>query len=140
MSTPLDHARHNRKACDTLHAAKDFSDWVVTTAFYSAMHYFHAVIFPFTELGIVYKSIDEYFNKHKKVGDTKHSVTIDLVQKKHISIADKYKQLKDVAQTARYHDYEILKPVVDKMRKNLKSIEEYCEAEYIKKHPKKEDK
>src|SRR5687768_17588266 len=111
MSIALNHARHNRKACEHLHTATVYPDWVVTTSFYCAMHYAHAAIFPFEELGTKYQNIEQYFNKHKKVGETKHSVTIDLIQKKHMDIADKYKQLKDTAHTARYHDYELPKPV-----------------------------
>lgn len=135
MSTPLLHARHNKKACDTLNDAKEFPDWVATTAFYAAMHYVHSILFPLKEGEITYNNIEQYFNKHKRTGDTKHSVTVDLVQKKYMVIADKYKQMKDVAHTARYHDYEIAKPVVDKMRKNLAAIAEFCEVEYAKKHP-----
>jgi hypothetical protein len=134
MSTPLNHARHNKEACEHLNAVPGkFPDWVVTTAFYCAMHYAHAVIFPYTEVGVTYRNLEEYFNKHKRTGDTKHSVTLDLIRKLHSSIADKYKQLKDTAHTARYHDYELPQPVVSKMRKNLKVIEEYCEAKCLQK-------
>ncbi len=130
MSTPLDHARHNKKACEHLYSANEYPDWVVTTAFYCAMHYAHAIIFPYTELGDTYKNLEEYFNKYKRTGDTKHSVTLDLIQKLHFPISEKYKQLKDTAHTARYHDYELPSPVVGKMRKNLRVIEEYCEQKY----------
>lgn len=127
MNTPLHHARHNKLACDHLHAANNFPDWVVTTAFYCAMHYAHAIIFPYKETGITYRNLEEYFNKHKKIGETKHSVTTALIQKLHLSIADKYKQLKDTAHTARYHDYELPNAVVSKMRRNLNVVAEYCE-------------
>lgn len=133
MSIPLLHARHNKKACDFLNDSGELPDWVATTAFYCAMHYAHAAIFPFTELDITYNSIEEYFNKHKKVGETKHSVTLDLIQKKHFSISAKYHALKDIAHTSRYHDYNIHSEVVKKARQSVKKIEEYCEEICAKK-------
>jgi hypothetical protein len=106
-----------------------------------AMHYAHAVIFSYTEVGVTYRNLEEYFNKHKRIGDTKHSVTLDLIQKLHYPISEKYKQLKDTAHTARYHDYELPNPVVSKIRKNLKYIEDYCEEKYkLKTQPKPEEK
>jgi hypothetical protein len=127
MSLPLQHARHNKQACDFLNDNGSFPDWVATTAFYCAMHYAHAAIFPFIEVGTTYNNIEEYFNKHKKVGETKHSVTLDLIQKKHFSISAKYHFLKDIAHTARYHDYNIHSEVVKKARRLVNKIEEYCE-------------
>jgi hypothetical protein len=127
MSIPLNHARHNKAAFDYLDKANSYPDWVITTAFYCAMHYAYAVIFPFTEVSVTYKNIEEYYNKHKRVGDTKHSLTLALIQKKHALIAEKYKQLKDTAHAARYQDYTHPQPVVSKMKRNLRTIEEYCE-------------
>lgn len=128
MSIPLNHARHNKAASEYLFAAEnDFPDWVVTTSFYCAMHYVYAAIFPFTELNVTYANLEAYFNKHKHIGDTKHSVTLGLVQKKHSCIANKYKELKDVAFTSRYQDYLLPKQIVAKVRKNLNTIEKYCE-------------
>lgn len=136
MRTPLDHARHNKEACDHLHSVSKFPDWVVTTSFYCAMHYAHAIIFPYTELGTTYRNLEDYFNRHKKNGDTKHSVTLGLIQKLHFNISDKYKQLKDTAHTARYHDYDIHPAVVKKMRQNLSRIAEYCEDKLTPDTPK----
>ncbi|MBV4357878.1 hypothetical protein [Pinibacter aurantiacus] len=127
MSTPLDHARHNKKACEYLSSANEFPDWVVTTAFYCTMHYAQAIIFPHQENGVIYKNLDEYFDKNKRVGDTKHGVTLNLVRKLHFAISEKYRQLKDVAHTARYNDYQLPSVVVSKMRRHQKAIEEYCE-------------
>jgi hypothetical protein len=137
MSIPLLHARHNKKACDFLNENGGFPDWVATTAFYCAMHYAHAAIFPYKELDTVYYNIEAYFNKHKKSGETKHSVTLDLIQKLHFSISAKYHSLKDIAHTARYHDYNIHSEVVKKARREIKKIEEYCENICAKKSEQK---
>jgi hypothetical protein len=91
------------------------------------MHYAHAAIFPFAELEITYNNIESYFNRHKKAGETKHSVTLGLIQKKHFSISSRYHYLKDAAHTARYHDYQIHPEVVKQARQRVRKIEEYCE-------------
>ncbi|MCF1713037.1 hypothetical protein L0U88_00155 [Flavihumibacter sp. RY-1] len=130
MNTHLSHARHNKNACDKLHDLKEFPDWTSTTAFYCAMHYAYSILFPLTEQEFTYKNIDQYYSKNSSNGSTKHSLTSRLIQKYHDSIAEKYKQLKDTAHTARYHDYEIHPNVVGKMRRNMSFISEYCENKF----------
>jgi hypothetical protein len=133
MSQSLNHARHNRKACDHLHTTGEFPDWVITTSFYCAMHYALAIIFPFDEDGISYTSIEQYYNS--KDFDNKHYATLHLITRKHFAIAEKYKQLKDVAHTARYHDYDHPPVVVSKMRRNLEAIQDYAEKKHIEQSP-----
>jgi hypothetical protein len=127
MSTFLDHARHNKKAFDYLNSATVYPDWTVTVAFYCAMHYCYAILFPLTTNGVTYNNIEQYFEAKKRVGDTKHGMTLNLIRQYHSIIGEKYKILKDIAHTSRYHDYSIAKPVVDQARKYLKAIEDYCE-------------
>jgi hypothetical protein len=91
------------------------------------MQYAQAVIFPHQENGIVYNNLDEYFDKNRRIGDTKYGVTLNRVRKLHFAISDKYRQLKDVTHTARYTDYQLSPVVVSKMKRNRKAIEEYCE-------------
>ena len=42
----LNHAIHNKEACEYLSKEPKFSDWVITTAFYSALHFIDYKIFP----------------------------------------------------------------------------------------------
>jgi hypothetical protein len=91
------------------------------------MHYAQAIIFPHQENGTVYKNLDEYFDKNRRVGDTKHGITLNLVRKLHFAISEKYRQLKDAAHTARYNDYQLPSVVVSKMKRHQKAIEGYCE-------------
>lgn len=42
------HAIHNEEACDFLLSSNKFNDWVITTAFYSALHFVQHEIFPLT--------------------------------------------------------------------------------------------
>ena len=127
MSIFLNHARHNKEAFDYLHtAAPKFPDWTVTTAFYCAMHYCYAIIFPLTDANGTYNNIEQYHNSKGGV-ESKHKMTLILVRNLHPIIGEKYKLLKDVAHTSRYQDYNIPSPVVSQVKKCLKVIEDYCE-------------
>lgn len=128
MSTPLLHARHNKEACLHLDQANQFPDWVVTTAFYCSMHYVNAVIFPYDENGKVYSTFEEYYNVINRGNKhTKHGLTATLVTRNLFSISAKYKLLKDMAHSARYHDYEVDQKVVAKVKESMESIEKFCE-------------
>ena len=129
MSIFLDHARHNKHAFNYLHAASTppFPDWTITVAFYCAMHYCYAIIFPLSEGGVTYKDIEQYHSSKKKGAESKHGMTLVLVRKLHPMIGEKYKILKDVAHTSRYQDYDISPIVVSQANRYLKVIEDYCE-------------
>jgi hypothetical protein len=135
MSTFLEHARHNKKAFDYLNSASIYPDWTITTAFYCAMHYSYAILFPLSENGATYRNIEEYYNANKRPngGDSKHGMTLKLVRRYHPTIGEKYKTLKDVAHTSRYHDYNLPNAVVAMVRRNLQVIESYCEGFYTSK-------
>ncbi|HMK27181.1 MAG TPA: hypothetical protein VK483_14210 [Chitinophagaceae bacterium] len=134
MSQALNHARHNKQACDLFHSNGNFPDWVITTAFYCAMHYAYAIIFPFEENGVTYQNIESYADANKHL-HTKHGTTVHLVTVKHFAIAAHYKLLKDAAHTARYHDFNHPKEVVAKIRKTLDKVIDYAEKKYLELNP-----
>lgn len=41
------HGQHNEEVCDLLLLQKKYPDWVITTAFYAALHFVSYKIFPF---------------------------------------------------------------------------------------------
>ena len=43
----FDHGEHNEAACDFLETKKEFSDWIITTAFYASLQFVTHKIFPF---------------------------------------------------------------------------------------------
>ncbi len=45
-SDSLNHAIHNKEVCVHLSKESRYSDWVITTAFYSAVHFVEHKIFP----------------------------------------------------------------------------------------------
>jgi hypothetical protein len=80
------HALHNEEACDYLFADEKFNDWVVTTAFYSALHFAHHELFPGNYEGTHHTGFDEYciflYKKRKAKRAkiiSKHAATLQLV-------------------------------------------------------------
>ena len=76
------HAIHNEEACHFLLTSKKFNDWVVTTAFYSALHFVQNELFPITEQEQEYVEFNIYFDrvlKRRKLKLSKHAATIELV-------------------------------------------------------------
>jgi len=122
------HAVHNEAACDYLLKSGEFNDWVVTTAFYSAMHYLQYELFPKTINGIKYLDFETYYDKevkHKKIGINKHAAMSLLVSEHLLSAAPFYRQLLDSCWNARYKDYQISYIIAQKARENLTNLKSF---------------
>lgn len=122
-----EHAIHNEKACELLFKQKEFNDWVVTTAFYSAHHYLLNEIFPITEHKKTYESFDTYyyqvFKKKKKNGKSgKHAAVKKLTSEKVNSCSEYYNWLFDACMGARYRNYKIGDKVAETARKYLLTL------------------
>jgi hypothetical protein len=127
-----EHAEHNEKACDHLLSKPNeegvaFHDWVVTTAFYSAMHYVQHEIFPLETGGKVYGSFNEYYRSHFKGAEkpTKHTATADLVRIYIYNAYASYKALVDSCHTARYTDYQTSEAVAATARKRRDLVKNF---------------
>lgn len=104
----LDHAKHNQELCVHLNTDKKFTDWIVTTAFYSALHYVEYQLFPFKIGPTEYINFDVYYDAFKKDKDNKHDARKRLVYSNvHSKAGSAYSFLKDLCWTARYYDYEV---------------------------------
>lgn len=100
----LDHARHNENVCTCLNE-RNYWDWVVTTAFYAALHYVRYQMFP---LG-GHPNFDAYYNvtySSRRHRPGKHKVTSQLVQQHLPRAIGAYNALKNAAWTARYDNYQ----------------------------------
>jgi hypothetical protein len=133
QSRSLEHARHNEKVFKTLDRDPDSLDWVITIAFYSALHYVRYKVFPLTvkkENGDphIHKSFDDYSSYHRYDGIGKHEMLLELVATHCPEILFEYNQLKDVCWTARYVDYKFDRDVSNLAKKHQKAIKEYCES------------
>ena len=117
-----EHAIHNEAACDFLLTSSQFNDWVVTTAFYSALHFVQHEIFPITEGNKTYRDLNEYYGKVLKISNkslSKHTATILLVSKKLPKCAAHYRWLHDACMTARYNNYSVSEDKAKLARKYL---------------------
>jgi hypothetical protein len=104
------HAIHNEDACNFLLSSQKFNDWVVTTAFYSALHFVQHEIFPLDHSGVTYTEFNKYFLdvlKKKKWTSNKHKATIQLVTEKIPAAAPYYRWLYDTCMNARYSNYKV---------------------------------
>jgi len=125
----LDQALHNEKVCDFLHENNQFYDWVVTTAFYSALHYVHYVIFP------IEKAIDGKKHIASTIGDycslistkdNKHKVLTDLVYTNCKGIGTAYKALLDMSFLSRYESGCQDNTYSTKARRYLAQVKAHC--------------
>ncbi len=123
-----DHAEHNEKACTLLRADGQYFDWVVTTAFYSALHFVQNEIFPFTIGRRSYTCFDNYYNGYFGPGrkPSKHQTTIDLVASEIRPCTSAYRFLYDTSMTARYRKYKVLESIADKAIKELQIVKDNC--------------
>lgn len=83
MNPNHSHAIHNELACKYLNKKPEFADWVITTAFYSALHYLTGKMFPMNilENGKKVKVSDfESYCKAKGINRGKHGAISGLVE------------------------------------------------------------
>ncbi|MCP4990151.1 MAG: hypothetical protein GY928_30165 [Colwellia sp.] len=127
----LDHAKHNKEVCEYLSKKSEYSDWVITTAFYSAIHFTDHKIFPLTSKQngepFTYVSFNKYWAVYsKKKHINKHKVKLELVEDELPEVAPNYSILKDLSHTARYVNYKYDSWVANHAKKNLEAIEKFC--------------
>lgn len=127
------HAKHNKKACKFIKESNLFNDWVITTAYYSSLHFMQSELFP--ELfenpsnGKIkkYQTFNQYFRDSN--GYTKHGLLLKLVEDNvdDDSVIDAFTSLKELCWTARYSEYDYSAEIAQECYDNLNLIEEYCE-------------
>lgn len=128
---PKTHSEHNYEVCEFLLSDGRFYDWVVTTAFYSALHLVQEEIFPFSDdEAYTYSSFEQYFDKQLKDGVkiSKHQSTIKLVEQRIKGAGNLYRSLHDMCRTCRYRNYhvspkkaKVAKSYLDKIRELVDS-------------------
>lgn len=126
----LEHALHNEKVCKYLDKKQEHTDWVITTAFYSAIHFVQHKLFPL-KLKInnkdwTFTDFDMYYSLETKRVTSKHKALTDLVEENLLNIAVYYAWLKDASWTARYSDYNHSREISNKAKEYLGKIKECC--------------
>jgi len=119
----LDHANHNTDLCDKLLNEGIYLDWVVTTAFYAAMHYIDAKIYPVKYKGIEYIDFATFYKVIcKPSGISKHNGKIILSTGHSNDLGEKYRYLHDACHSARYSRYLVSQGAAAHARKKLSKI------------------
>jgi hypothetical protein len=127
----LDQAIHNESACDFLNTNSKFYDWIVTSAFYSALHYVSSVIFPISHRsGNTNSKADTIGQYCTLLGtrDNKHKVMTDLVYANCRGIGTSYKALLDMSYSSRYESGCQGSSYSVSARRYLSQIKSHCEA------------
>jgi len=125
----LEHAIHNEKLCDMLLSTKKYNDWVVTTAFYSAIHFIDHKLFPCVINGKDYKTFNLYYDVAVKSNQlSKHTLKAKLISDMLPKINAEYRWLKDACQTARYVDYLVTTGQAEAANLYLKTIKRNCNS------------
>jgi hypothetical protein len=130
MSQRLKHALHNEDVCAYLGNRLDYADWVITTAFYSALHFVEHKVFPFTHTVNGTPHVINNINDYKRINPnkTKHELRYDLVIWKCQAIQSQYKWLWDTCSNARYYDYKFpnSKVTIGLANSSLKDVKKFC--------------
>jgi hypothetical protein len=85
-----EHAKHNEELCDFLISVGKYNDWVITTAFYSAIHYVQSKIFPLRVGTVTYFNLNHYFSINKFNHRGRHGAMIDLTWQYLPAVAGEY--------------------------------------------------
>ncbi|TAL69337.1 MAG: hypothetical protein EPN82_07280 [Bacteroidetes bacterium] len=126
-------AKHNKELCLFLKTTNKYDDWVITTAFYSSLHFVCYKLFPlkekingeerifqtFEQYGIFYqRKIGKYFSKHQ--------ILSDLVGFYLPKIQPFYDSLMDFSMKARYNHYKLTTKQCETAIEHLNKIESCC--------------
>jgi hypothetical protein len=120
------HSEHNEKLCDLLLKDGNFDDWVVTTAFYAAIHLVDYQIFPFKDgAEPEFGSFKQYLNR-KSPQRAPHEVRRDLVASHLNKCSGAFSWLMDTCHNTRYNQYDVPKEFATRARGCLDSIKNAC--------------
>lgn len=127
----LKHALHNEQVCQHLLTGIKCDDWIIITAFYSALKFASHKIFPFKVPSIDGKttsieSIDQYMRYDNHKDKSKHQLLVELVEKHCVEIAESYSKLLDMSMSARYKAYHHDPAISAQARTLLQKIKKSC--------------
>ena len=128
MKRRKEHGERNKQLSNELLTDKKYFDWVITTAFYSAIHFVEDHILPCEIKGKKCKNIDEVKRAYAMPG--RHASRERLVvDKMNFSTGAKYKWLDDKSRYARYTTYKVTPSEAEKAKQYLEEIYAACYPE-----------
>jgi hypothetical protein len=124
-----EHGRHNKLVCDKLNLLENFScnDWIVTTAFYSAIHFIEYYCFPFNHKGRIFQNIEEAHRNLNKAN--KHQTRSFVVNESLQSLFQEYEFLKSNSHNARYINYAVNDAIAKLAIQKLDRIIIHCDKD-----------
>lgn len=122
-----EHGKHNLDLCKVILDDGNYNDWVITTAFYSAVHYVEHALFPLIEDGVEYPTFNEYWqiNFHP-IHVSKHDCKKRLVKRYLPAVKTQYRELCDDCMNSRYNDYNVSDYNAQQSIKKAESIKKAC--------------
>lgn len=139
-----EHALRNERLSLFLNQENTHPDWVITTAFYSALQFVKYKAFPMSEDARKFDTFDDYFGYQKSyqrnqygIPLTSHQCLRDLIKRKFNKISAEYEILFGSCYNARYVDYDVRPEDVQLALKCLAAIKKFCNTEKPKKRPKR---
>lgn len=126
MSFKKLHAEHNEAICNHLNLQDklDCNDWIVTTSFYTAIHYIDHKLFPIVDKGVKFEDINQ---AHRIINSSSlHQTRGILVQRHMTELAASYIFLKEECHNARYVNYDINNFVSDRAHRLMNEIKKKC--------------
>jgi len=128
----LEHALHNEEVFNHLLTNKNFVDWIITTAFYSALHFVDSKLFPKKiiekTVQISLNDMDSYaVSALNKYGSDKHIIRLKMVERELRPISSEFSWLFTNCNTARYRNYKFAdNELTCKLaEENLKAIKDF---------------
>ena len=121
------HGERNLDLCKQLLSDGKYHDWIVTTAFYSAVQFVEYAVFPVVIKSVKYSDFEEYYDANSKHGSpNKHNIRKRLVSDQIPSIKTQYRELLDDCHTARYYTYEVSPNTAIEAKKKAEFIRSEC--------------
>lgn len=125
--TKLDHAEHNFELCEKLLNEEKYFDWVITTAFYSSIHFIDEKVFDFEYNNHIYESIEQAHRSSLLKGASRHQTRRNIVEISLRNCLNDYNELDKACRSARYTNYKVSKRKANDMFDRLKNIKKSCE-------------
>ncbi len=130
FKSSLDKAKHDLQASQLLLKNGNFNDWVIITAFYSALHFIHHSAFENQQCyDGNFKNFEDFYKKRefKKFRISKHrAVAIIAMECLGLDIKAKYQWLLDSGYSSRYRNNKFNKSDAVMAHKYLNEIQEKC--------------
>lgn len=122
----IDHALHNEKVCNFISKKEDYSDWIITTAFYSAIHFVRHLMIPvIMPNGDIKNCFEDFFTCQRSGMEGRHGFQNRYVSTNLKTIAVEYKQLHDWCNQARYFEYNQPRVLSKQAKENLMAIKQH---------------